>query len=248
MKSIILTILFLLTVCTVLSAQENKDSLEFYRLDFSFSDRRISNNQIYDTGCYQVQYITPKGFIYTDSIVHCDGKKYRIYFPIRYTSKVETIKVDTSEILNIYDGLHQFNEPIIWNSNEYNNSIRISVFKDTIPVIFRIDMFEGDYRVTKKTGNLGHWLWDKDWGYTEKQIKVNPHRINRIKNNIEEIIVEYKNEYIDFKNEYKNDVLGKNILIEMNSNKKYEYILTVDLLLYTLDQSRKFKKVMKLLK
>jgi hypothetical protein len=237
MKPHILTIIFTLTVCTILSAQVKKDSLEFYGLKFSFINIRIMNNQVYDTSCYQVQYITPHGRLYTDSINHCKGGRVKMYFPIQYSSLTDTIKVDTFDILSLYDGLQQFKEPIIWNSAELDNSIRITIFNDTLPEVFRLEISNSNNKVIKKTATFGHRFYDIDKGYTEKTANIKQHRINRIKKDIEEII----NEHICA---YKYDIHGKNTIIETKFNNKYEFIITDDLMLSVLKQHRKFKRIL----
>ncbi len=237
MKPLILTIIFTLTVCTILFGQSKKDTLVFYRFKVDFNDRSINNNQIYDTSCYQIQYLTPQGFIYTDSTLHCIMRKSQMYFPIQYTSKIDTFEIDTFEFQNIYDGLQQFKEPVIWNSTELDNSIRITVFRDTLPEVFHIEISNKDSKVIKKTAYYGHWFRDIDKGYTEKISKINKRRTDRIKKNIEEIIDEHNHAY-------KNVILGKSIVIETKFNNKYEFIVTEDLILSVLKQYRKFKRIL----
>jgi len=237
MKPLLLTIIFTLTFFTILSAQVLKDSMEFYGFKFDFRDIRIVNDKIYDTACYHVQYLTPHGIIYTDTTVHCDTRKSKMYFPIQYTSKIDTLKIDTLEFQNIFDGLQEFKEPVIWNSTELDNSIRITVFRDTLPEVFLIEILNIDSKVIKKTAYYGHWFWNIDKGYTEKISKINKRRTDRIKKNIEEIIDEHNLAY-------KNVIFGKSIVIETKFNNKYEFIVTDYLILSALKQYRKFKRLL----
>lgn len=237
MKPILLTLIFSLTLCSILLGQAKKDTLDFYRFKVVFQDISINNNQIYDTSCYQIQYVTPKGLIFTDSTVHCGMRKSNMYFPIQHTSKIDTYKIDTLEFQNIYDGLRDFKEPIFWNSTDLNNTIRITVFKDTLPEVYRIEISNKDSKVIKKTANNGHWFWDIDKGYTEKISKISKRRTDQIRNNIEEIIDEHNHAY-------KNVITGKGIVIETKFNNEYKFVVTEDLILSVLKQYGKFKRIL----
>jgi len=236
-----LTIIFSLTACSILLGQSKKDTLEFYRFKVNFNEISINNNQIYDTTCYQIQYSTPHGIIYTDSAVHCVMRKSQMYFPIQFTSRIDTFEIDTFEFQNIYDGLQQFKEPILWNSTEINNAIRITEFKNTQPEVFRIEIANKDSKVIKKTAYSGRGFWDIDKGYAEKISKIHTRRANRIKKNIEEIIDEHHHSY-------SNLLIGKSIVIETKFNNKYEFIVTDVLILSALKQNRKFKRILNSIK
>ena len=163
-----------------------------------------------------------------------------MYFPLQYTTKVDSIKIDTLEFQNIYDGLQQFKEPIIWNSDELNNSIRITVFNDTLPEVLVIRTSNSDSKVVRKTAKYGFYFWKIDQGYIEEIKNINHHRLNRVIKCINEIIDEHKRDY-------KNVVHPKDIVIETKFNNKYEFIITDPLILYVLKQYRKFRRILKLL-
>lgn len=240
MKTLILTIIFTLTICTIVSGQAKKDSLELF--DFKIDYRKISviNDQIYDTVCYQLQFKTPQYHIYTDTTIHCKARKSKMYFPLQYTSKVDTIKVDTSAFQDIYDGLLQFKEPLIWNSAELDNSIRITIFKDTLPEVFRVEISKDGNKVIKKTASFGHWFYHIDKGYTEEITNINQYRLNRIIKNIKEII--------DVHNRYYDNFTGsKDVVIETKFDNNYEFIITHGFILTELKQSRKLRRILNLL-
>jgi hypothetical protein len=163
-----------------------------------------------------------------------------MFTPFQYGSNNYAFNVDTSEFLELIDGLQQFNEPILWNSDDLNEYIRIAIFKDTLPVIFRIEFKKDLGTVIKKTGTNGHNFWDIDKGYSEEILSINQANITRIRNLLEKLINQ-PNHY------YQESLLGKRILIEMKFQNNYEFIITDELILSQMNQKRIFKRVLKLI-
>jgi hypothetical protein len=226
--------------CSLLSGQTAKKELKVHGIKVGFYHRRIINNRILDTICYQFQYITPEGRILTDTTITCNNYIYDIFTPFQWGSNRYSLKVDTFDFLHLFDGLQQFNEPILWNSDSLNECIRIAIFKDTLPVVYRIEVKKDLCTVTKKIGTNGHNFHDIDKGYSEELLGTNQDKISRIQDLLGKLI-NHTNHY------YQETFHGKKILIEMKFQNNYEFIITDELILSQLNQTRIFKRVLKLI-
>lgn len=73
----------------------------------------------------------------------------RLYTPIR---NIDGNELDTLLVVEYSKALFDLGEPMIFNSSfkGQNDVIRLSWFKDTIPVIYRIEKQAEDIRLTKK--------------------------------------------------------------------------------------------------
>jgi hypothetical protein len=223
-----------------LFGQTAKKEQDFYNLKIGFNQRRIVNNKIFDTICYQLQYVTPEERIVTDTTITCKSYTYNMFTPFKYGSNKFSMKVDTTGFLGLFDGLQKFKEPVIWNSDSLTDCIRIAIFKDTLPVIYRIEFKKDSGTVIKKTGTYGHYFWDIDKGYSEELLKTNQEKITKIQNLLEKFINQ-PNHY------YQETLYFKNVLIEMKFQNNYEFIITDEDIISMLHQRRIFKRVLKLI-
>ena len=103
MKWFLLTLVCFCIDCSLLSGQTTKKELEIHGVKVGFHHRKIINNKIFDTICYQVQYITPKGRIITDTTITCNNHIYSMFTPFQYGSNRFSLKVDTFEFIDLFD-------------------------------------------------------------------------------------------------------------------------------------------------
>lgn len=240
MKSLFITVLLItLTSYKTLLGQVSKDSLDYYETKVLFHETTISNNQIYDTGCYQHILVNSRDILITDPQVHCYGKMFSMFFPLKYTSTADTNRIDTLEFLEIYDGLSQFKEPILWKTTNVDSTIRISFFRDTIPIVYRFEKSNGSYQIIKKKGTCGTWFWDINKNISIEYLTCSQKKLNKIVRNLKQIIDKHKSGYPI-------RTLGKNIVIEICKD-GYEYAITDDLILSLLKLDRKFKRTLNLI-
>lgn len=143
------------------------------------------------------------------------------------------------DVIDISKALKDFNEPNLWASNDTMTAyIRVSVFRDTLPFIYRVEKRE-KITLSKKVG-IGNWYYYNDSLVEDKTIKIDI----KIWNKLLKI-----NDNSTFFSSNRNFIFGlPNILVETKNKNEFKFVYFQECLLdLTKSEKKTYRRMIKIL-